>query len=197
MHFILVPHQPQANTIMAPQRENNKHQASANDEQVNEQPTASAAASVGDTTSTSNDNSSGGGHEDGENETNYWPLIDDWLSTREGPKPAVRCIICLRRLAISDLQEPNDHGDGEDMDLEPLTLPCGHVFGDECVTRWILIRLVSWDDSRGPSCPTCRAPIYPDSITEYAARLQALLVVDQAFRDSLNNRDQPERAPEA
>ncbi|GAP90414.2 putative cell cycle checkpoint protein [Rosellinia necatrix] len=53
----------------------------------------------------------------------------------------VSCAICNTNLAVT--AEP-------DFQHEPFTmLPCGHVFGQQCLNQWFKL-------SREPSCPTCR-----------------------------------------
>ncbi len=51
----------------------------------------------------------------------------------------------------------NDY-DGED---QPVKLPCGHVFGEECVIAW---GQGTTPTGRHNGCPTCRAELLPPSL---------------------------------
>ena len=55
------------------------------------------------------------------------------------------CVICW-----------NDY-DGED---QPVKLPCGHVFGEECVLAWAR---GTTPTGRHNGCPSCRAELLPPS----------------------------------
>jgi len=39
-----------------------------------------------------------------------------------------------------------------DVDTEVAVLPCGHVYHEECIARWVL------SSAKEASCPTCRTP---------------------------------------
>ncbi len=52
----------------------------------------------------------------------------------------------------------NDY-DGKD---QPVTLPCGHVFGEECIIAWAR---GTTSAGRHNGCPSCRAELLPPSVT--------------------------------
>lgn len=81
-----------------------------------------------------------------------WSEIQAYLQTQNGPPPKVTCTFCTRELIVEGLQPPSD-------DREPAKiLPCGHIFGQRCINRWIDMN--TWfDEADGQStarCPICR-----------------------------------------
>ncbi|KAL2264202.1 hypothetical protein VTK26DRAFT_478 [Humicola hyalothermophila] len=99
---------------------------------------------------------------------NYWPNIAHFLSSGQGPKPLVECIICsVKKLTIPGLQEPEPEKEKEEADdFEPHhILRCGHVLGRPCLDRWVRESLADEDletalNGAGPRCPVCRQPVY-------------------------------------
>lgn len=126
-------------------------------------------------------------------EENYWPNITRWLETGEGPKPVVNCTICcVAKLAIPGLQEANassssaNNNNNDDGEFEPYhILQCGHVFGAECVSRWVFECFNSTAlTSGGPRCPMCREPVYSDldemlAAQERAAEVQRMELIQR------------------
>lgn len=58
----------------------------------------------------------------------------------------------------------NDY-DGED---QPVKLPCGHVFGEECVIAWAK---GATPTGRHNGCPSCRSELLPPSLYSRASAL--------------------------
>ncbi|GAB1318373.1 hypothetical protein MFIFM68171_08583 [Madurella fahalii] len=139
--------------------------------------------------------SSGSGNSENNmnSETNFWPIISDWLRTRQGPKPVVNCTICTRKLVIPDLQDPEEEEDEEEHPADNwedhVILGCGHVHGDDCMRAWALECLLGNDDPDGPGCPMCREPIYAGRPEVEAARYRALIALNHEESDSDNDSD--------
>jgi hypothetical protein len=80
----------------------------------------------------------------------FWPGIQRWLKKRAGPKPVARCFECDRDLEIQGLQENDGHPE------LPLTLGCGHVVGESCLSQ-LVDR--ARDEGADAQCPYCREAI--------------------------------------
>jgi len=65
-------------------------------------------------------------------------------------KKALSCLICFENV---ELRGPTERRDGH----VPALLPCGHVFGANCLSQWR-------EGEGNRSCPNCRAPalIHPN-----------------------------------
>ncbi|KAI1817764.1 hypothetical protein GGS20DRAFT_582264 [Poronia punctata] len=75
---------------------------------------------------------------------------------------SAECIICGSKLAITSQVDPE--GDSESFTV----LPCGHVFGYDCITRWFMT------SPRASNCPTCRKDIYHDFCRHVKAPIRCL-----------------------
>lgn len=84
-------------------------------------------------------------------EERYFPNISHWLTTRQGPKPKVTCLMCTEELVIDGLQPRDENRE------EPFVLDCLHVFGKECLAG--LVDAVPALDRQAPRCPVCRDDI--------------------------------------
>ena len=62
-----------------------------------------------------------------------------WLC-RDGHRAAtlgaIDCVICMTEVVVSD--------------RDYMVAPCNHLFHDECLRRWMEVKM---------ECPTCRAPL--------------------------------------
>ena len=76
-----------------------------------------------------------------------------------GPQD-VKCLICQweygKERGITSLQAPDFIPviPGQDLREYPVELPCGHVFGDWCISIWLR-------GAHPPSCPICRSEFQP------------------------------------
>lgn len=45
---------------------------------------------------------------------------------------------------------------------EPVSIPCGHIFGRECITAWVgtANAQTAQSSNQGTTCPTCRAELF-------------------------------------
>ncbi|KAK4148857.1 hypothetical protein C8A00DRAFT_38559 [Chaetomidium leptoderma] len=107
-------------------------------------------------------------------EENFFPNIIHYLRTREGPKPVVHCSICrTSKISIQGIHEPNrDAIPGEGDEYEELeALWCGHVFGEDCLNRWLEHSFQSIPVGKYPRCPLCRERAYGNQADlEFARR---------------------------
>ena len=86
-----------------------------------------------------------------------------------------KAVIALRQLFAvpsADLMQQNPlcgicWSDYEGKD-QPVKLPCGHVFGEECVTAWAKGTTPTGCHN---GCPTCRAKLLPPSLHSYTSAL--------------------------
>ena len=51
---------------------------------------------------------------------------------------------------------------------QPVTLPCGHIFGEECILAWAR---GTTPTGRHNGCPTCRAELLPPSLYSFGGAL--------------------------
>lgn len=78
---------------------------------------------------------------------------------------APKCGICLNTFTEQMAQAPSTNNNGEnqpcsmglpaetaDSTETPVRLPCGHVFGSECIYQWI----TGFGGQNQPRCPSCR-----------------------------------------
>ncbi|KAJ2358005.1 hypothetical protein H4S01_006378, partial [Coemansia sp. RSA 2610] len=70
----------------------------------------------------------------------------DSCYTSEGDKPA--CVVCLEEYVV-----------GQDVRV----LHCGHVFHDECISRWLVLSKAKFHE-----CPICKTPCFPDEVVQKA-----------------------------
>ena len=47
--------------------------------------------------------------------------------------------------------------------VDPVTTTCGHTFSRQSLARWMTSTGSNQRDGAGPTCPTCRAPLYHES----------------------------------
>ena len=73
---------------------------------------------------------------------------------------APECRICLKPFSEQKAQAPSTNTNGEELPAEianssgiPIRLPCGHIFGTECIYSWI----TRHGGKNLPVCPLCRA----------------------------------------
>lgn len=66
------------------------------------------------------------------------------VSLQELPSDRQGCDICL-----------TEYNTGEESE-NPVRLPCGHVFGDDCLSKW----LSSSEATKTSTCPVCRAVLF-------------------------------------
>ena len=110
--------------------------------------------------------------------TNPPPPLDD---TAEVP-PAVKFLKDLISLELDDLdQEDQKCGicmepylTGDDWEM-PLALPCGHVFGNNCLHNW----LSEFSNKQHDNCPVCRK----QHIEETRAHIGTIKGLTQRLRD--------------
>lgn len=98
------------------------------------------------------------------------------------------CVICQEKFRVSEHQK-HSH--------TPVRTPCGHIFGQKCIMRW-LQALNSWgleeeyedipeqsvrlEEEGNTSCPVCRTEFFPPFQTESLVRLmQRLMLWDMAL----------------
>lgn len=97
----------------------------------------------------------------------YWPEVRDFLydggpKAKENYKPS--CQICYANIRLNhkhpdDTDDNSDDSeDSEDPDADEcvgmVVLPCGHMFGANCLDTWLL-RF----GEQLRRCPTCRIPL--------------------------------------
>jgi len=84
---------------------------------------------------------------------NYWPNIERWIATSEGPKPELVCPICLvAQLRVPGLEDLFP-ADGEAVETIHV-LGCGHAFGVECLERHVR------EKNLFARCPLCRECVW-------------------------------------
>lgn len=87
--------------------------------------------------------------DDGEPEY-YWPNIQRYIDSHEGPRPSVKCAICWEGLF-----HPSVCSSRSRHHLEPLeVLSCNHVVGRLC---WDNVVIDAMIEMKPPTCPFCRA----------------------------------------
>lgn len=68
----------------------------------------------------------------------------------------LNCSICHLEYGKDNTEpalEPNQQLPGQESAEYPIKLPCGHVFGDWCIRRWLR-------DAHPASCPLCRGELH-------------------------------------
>lgn len=117
-----------------------------------------------------------------------WSEIEAYLETRDGsPPPRVVCLFCQKELIIQGLQAP---ADGEPTKV----LPCGHVFGEDCMNRWMDEQTYT-DEFDGPvsaMCPICRRSASSGREVPPPASLSDLFQEPLRGRQPTRDREPPE-----
>lgn len=95
----------------------------------------------------------------------YWPNVCKWMETGEGPKPVVKCTICLESMLLRPGFQERDNSDSTTKYEELLILECDHVLGVDCFKQWI----AAWvsgvpagqeNTVASPRCPMCREKMF-------------------------------------
>ncbi|KAJ8109529.1 hypothetical protein OPT61_g7394 [Boeremia exigua] len=92
------------------------------------------------------------------------PVKTDALDPKERP-----CCICLQPFGSAGLDQSGSEA--------PIQLPCGHIFGEVCISSWTLAH---------DSCPLCRQQVFGFSIGGHAVNQDTDLQVSTLFSSLLS-----------
>ena len=67
--------------------------------------------------------------------------------------------------------------------VDPVTTTCGHTFSRQSLARWMTSTGSNRRDGAGPSCPTCRAPLYHESPHQWPVNTVLVDLAERFLRD--------------
>ncbi|ACO67536.1 predicted protein [Micromonas commoda] len=69
--------------------------------------------------------------------------------------------------------------------VDPVTTTCGHTFSRQSLARWMTSTGSNQRDGAGPSCPTCRAPLYHESPHQWPVNTVLVDLAERFLRDEM------------
>ena len=69
--------------------------------------------------------------------------------------------------------------------VDPVTTTCGHTFSRQSLARWMTSTGSNQRDGAGPTCPTCRAPLYHESPHQWPVNTVLVDLAERFLRDEM------------
>ena len=69
--------------------------------------------------------------------------------------------------------------------VDPVTTTCGHTFSRQSLARWMTSTGSNQRNGAGPSCPTCRAPLYHESPHQWPVNTVLVDLAERFLRDEM------------